>query len=65
MKSTANKKEATDGKLEKKLNGLKLLPGHDHVQFDIFLKSWKVPSSHQLNSKNDGPVLILKTLFSR
>lgn len=39
MKSTANKKEATDGKLEKKLNGLKLLPGHDHVQFDIVLKS--------------------------
>lgn len=39
MKSTANKKEATDGKFEKKINGLKLLQGQDHVQFDIFLKS--------------------------
>lgn len=28
-----------DGKLEKKLNDLNLLSGHDHVQFDIFLKS--------------------------
>ena len=43
MKSTANKKEATDGKLEKKLNGLKLLPGHDHVQqqFSSFFKKLK------------------------
>ena len=65
MKSTANRKEATDGKLEKKLNGLKSPPGHEHFQFDIFLKSRKVPSWHQLNSKTNGPGLILKTLFSR